>query len=627
LLYRTSASLLLHFLSVVVLGIAFALSQVVSARAEDQTPRILIIVESDSRLPFVQVLLRGIEAELGPDFTTRAEIYVEYLDMLRFNSPAELERSRSFLTARYRDIGLSAVGVLGVNALAFVAESRNAFAPGVPIIFGGFSDDVLARMLSQRHAAQDLSGIASLHDALPTLDLALQLQPDAPEIVVVAGSGDFDRRLWASVEGVVSGGYAGKPVRLLAEASAESYLAEARTLDPRSIVLLLTVNLDAEGRRFLPVQFATALAESSAAPVWSLYETQIGTGVVGGVVEDVTATGREIGAMLRTAAARAPLPQPVRATAVPILDWRALQRHGLDMALLPENAVVRFHEPTLWERYRVWFIAVSATVLAQTATILGLVFQRRRYNQAQALLDVERNQLIHVSRNLLLGQLSASLAHEINQPLAAIQANAEAGTRLAGRNPPDQEEIGAIFRDINDDVRRAGSTIASLRRLMIKGEVMMEPLDLNGIVKGTLSLVANELAVNGTKIHQTLAPGPMMVNGNGPQLQQVVLNLVLNASDAMAGLPEAERIVKVSTSALPDRGVSLTVEDGGPGIPVAKREAVFQPFFSEKSTGLGIGLSICRSIALAHAGTLAFADPLARGAKAVLNLPGTGGPA
>jgi signal transduction histidine kinase len=617
---------LLSALAIVLAGIAIALSLANVSRADDQRPRILIIVESDSRLPLARALLRGVETELGPEFTTRSEIYVEYLDMLRFNRPKELELNRAFLTERYGSIKLSAVAVLGVNALAFVIENRDAIAPGVPIVFGGFADAVLKKVISDGVISPDLSGVISTYDFRPTLDLALTLQPDAPEIVIISGSADSDRQLRAVTEKVVRERYGGKPVRLLPEASADAYLAEARSLDPNSIVLLLSVSLDAEGRRFLPVQFATALAEASAAPVWTFYETQVGSGPVGGVVEDLEATGREIGAMLRTAVAHSPLPAPIKMLAVPTVDWRAVQRHGLDLAALPENARVWFYEPTFWERNRVWIATVSTIVLAQTATILGLLFQRRRYFQAQASLETERSQLILVSRNLRLGQLSASLAHEINQPLAAIQANAEAGARIAGRSPPDVEEIGAIFRDINADVRRAGSTIASLRRLMVKGEVTMERLDLNQVVRATLLLVSNELESRGAKVQRALAPAPVMVNGNGPQLQQIVLNLVLNASEAMGKLPEADRVIQVSTARLPDGRALLTVEDAGPGIPPERREAVFQPFVSDKSTGLGIGLSICRSIALAHGGALAFVDPVLRGGKAVLTLPAIGEP-
>jgi signal transduction histidine kinase len=602
--------------------LASGIADVARAQDENPRPRLLFVVESDSRLPVVKALLAGIEAELGPEFTTRSEIYVEYLDLLRFNDPRELELNRTFLVERYKELGLDAVGVLGSNALSFVLDNREDIAPGVPIIYGAFGEVGLASALAGRNPAE-MSGVISPFDFHSTLDLALAVQPDAPEIVVVAGSANFDRQWRSAFQAEVNETYRDLPVRLLPEVTAEEYLAEARSLDPGAIVLLLSVNLDSEGRRFLPIEFAEALSAASAAPVWSLYETQIGKGIVGGTVEDLTATGREVGKMMRLAVAGSPLPEPVRVTAVPTVDWGAMRRHQLSFDLLPENHRILFYEPSLWEQYRLLILAISGVVAAQTVTIIGLMYQRRRYFRAQASLDSERSQLIHVSRNMRLGQLSASLAHEINQPLAAIQANAEAGTRIAGRTPPDLDEISAIFRDINDDVRRAGSTISNLRRLMVKGEVAMDRLDLNEIIEATLPLAQNELAANGTKVRQALSPNPVEVTGDGPQLQQIVLNLVLNASEAMDELAPGARTLRVTTATLPGGEATLTVEDAGPGVPPDQREEAFRPFISSKSTGLGVGLAICRSIAQAHGGSLAFVDPVGAGAKIVLTLPGT----
>ena len=599
---------------------ALGLAKRAEAQSDDQSPRVLFIVESDSRLPLVKALLAGVEAELGPEFTTRSEIYVEYLDMLRFNDPGELDLNRSFLVERYGGLGLDAVMVLGANATSYVVANREEIAPGAPIVYGGFGEAGMMTAISGQ-TLPDASGVISPLDLRSTLDLALTVQPEAPEIVVIAGSAKFDQQWRSAFTSVVTDSYRGLPVRFLPEATADDYLTEARALDPEAIVLLLSVNLDAEGRRFLPVQFAELLAEASTAPVWSLYETQIGKGIVGGNVEDLTSTGREIGKMLRTAVAGSPLPEPVRVKAVPTVDWRAMQRHGLNPGLLPEDIRILFYEPSLWEQYRVLLLSIAAVITAQTATILGLMFQRRRYLRTRESLETERLQLIHVSRNLRLGQLSASLAHEINQPLAAIQANSEAGSRLSVRTPPDLKEIGDIFHDITEDVRRAGSTIASLRRLMVKGEVTMERLDLNTIVRDTLPLVQNELATSGTKVRLTLLTDRVEVGGNGAQLQQIVLNLVLNASEAMDDLAEAERIVRVSTLAPGTGRVLLAVEDAGPGVAPEKREDAFRPFVSSKPGGLGVGLAICRSIAEAHGGSLAFADPDGTGARIVLSLP------
>jgi C4-dicarboxylate-specific signal transduction histidine kinase len=289
---------------------------------------------------------------------------------------------------------------------------------------------------------------------------------------------------------------------------------------------------------------------------------------------------------------------------------------------LPDDTRILYYEPTFWERYRLPIVIVTGIIGAQAVTIAGLIVQRRRLISSQASLASERAQLVHVSRNLRLGQLSAALAHEINQPLAAIQANADAGARLAARTPPDQREIVTIFGDIASDVGRAATIIANLRRLMVKGELTFTEVDLNEIVTATLALARNELAARGAQIRQNLAPERLIVRGNGPQLQQIVLNLAFNAAEAMADLPDASRIVRVTTARQPDGRRTLAFADAGPGLSPEARESVFRPFVTTKPTGLGVGLAICRNIAEAHGGTLAFTDPdPGGGARILLTLP------
>ena len=602
---------------------AFALLLLVigPALADEERPRILVIVESDSRLPFVQGLLRAIETSLGPEVTDRGELFIEYLDLLQFGSPDERALKRDFLAARYGDTALDAVAVLGPNALAFLIDNHDAIAPGIPIVYGALGQAALDQILGGRTESA-ASGVVNAFDIAATVRLALTVQPDAPEIVVLAGASEYDRQWRRIASDLLGERFKDVPVRFLAEGTAEAMLAEAGALDPDAVLLYLSVILDTEGNRFQPRRFAASLAAASRAPVWTIYDTVLGTGVVGGSVEDLEATGTAIAAMLYSAIMGDPLPAPQTIASAPAVDWRAMRRHDLDLDLLPDDTRILYYEPTFWERYRLPIVIVTGIIGAQAVTIAGLIVQRRRLISSQASLASERAQLVHVSRNLRLGQLSAALAHEINQPLAAIQANADAGARLAARTPPDQREIVTIFGDIASDVGRAATIITNLRRLMVKGELTFTEVDLNEIVTATLALARNELAARGAQIRQNLAPERLIVRGNGPQLQQIVLNLAFNAAEAMADLPDASRIVRVTTARQPDGRRTLAFADAGPGLSPEARESVFRPFVTTKPTGLGVGLAICRNIAEAHGGTLAFTDPdPGGGARILLTLP------
>jgi signal transduction histidine kinase len=595
-------------------------STVIPLAAQDaDRPRVLVIVESDSRLPHVQVMLDAMEDALGPEVTEDGEYFIEYLDLLRFGGEAERNILSDFLAARYGGTPLDAVAIIGPNALSFFIDNAARIAPGAPVVVGGIGRETLDRFTAA--PAAGLTGVVSDYDLLATLDIAMSAQPDATGITVVAGLAPFDLQWRDTATALLGDSYVGLPVRFLDASSGQSMLAEAAALDPNQIVLMLTVFVDGEGNRYIPAQFTTDLADVSPAPIWSVYPTYLGTGIAGGHVEDLDRTGRALAALLHDAIANRPLPPVQTIPGSPMVDWLAIERHGLDIADLPPDTEVLFYEPTLWERYRLPISLAVAIIAAQAVTIAALIINRRRLIQSQDTLASERAQLVHVSRNLRLGQLSAALAHEINQPLAAIQANADAGARLAVRTPPDSVEITAIFTDIASDVGRAAAIIANLRRLMVKGETAFDIVDLNEIVTATLSLASNELAAQGAQIRTDLAPDRLEVRGNGPQLQQIVLNLAFNAAEAMADLPEQDRVVRIQTARQTDGTMTLSVADVGPGVDADRRDEVFRPFVTSKPTGLGVGLAICRNIARAHGGTLEFTDSTGAGARIQLTLP------
>lgn len=585
----------------------------------NERPRVLTLVEADSRLPLGANIIAGMEEVLGIEFMTRGETYVEYLDMFRFDRPEQGMRLRELLLVRYSDKPPDLLVVLGRNALRFAIDNREALAPGAPIVFAAISEVDFASI----PFASDVTGIAVSYEPAATVQMARRLQPDAEQLVIVTGAGDYDRRWFAVSQKLFGDEYEDLAVRHLAAQPLEDILTEVAALDRRSIVLILTLAQDALGRRFIPREAVDLVATASGAPAYGVYDTYVGYGVVGGVVYSSRETGRAIGELIGDILDGGDLPPVSTLPTYPVTDWRMLERWEMDASLLPAGTRIEFHEPTIWQRYRTAIMIVAAIILAQTLTIGALILQSRRYHRARESLALEREQLVHVSRNLRLGQLSAALAHEINQPLAAILANAEAGSRFMRRDPPKHDDVSDIFDDISADVRRAGSIISGLRRLIVKGETQVETVDLNDIVRTTLALLANEFQAKGARVEPALTFDRLWVEVNAAQLQQIVLNLVLNAAEAVAGLPSEQRVVAVATRRLDKDAAELSVADRGPGVDADQREEVFRPFYSTKESGLGIGLAICRNIAIAHGGTLAFVDPVQEGvgARIVLTLP------
>jgi len=224
------------------------------------------------------------------------------------------------------------------------------------------------------------------------------------------------------------------------------------------------------------------------------------------------------------------------------------------------------------------------------------VTERKRAEQA-------RQELAHASRLVLAGELTAMVAHEINQPLGAILSNAETGEMLLQSPDPNLEEVREILADIRKDNRRASEAIRRIRDLLRKREMEMLPVNVNEVVADVLHLVSGDALLRRVHIERRLAPGALFVAGDKVHLQQVLLNLVLNGMDAMAAMPENRRLA-VCTGIADGGRIEITVADNGPGIPVDKLGRLFDLFFTTKTDGMGIGLAIARAIIDAHSGDI-----------------------
>ena len=222
--------------------------------------------------------------------------------------------------------------------------------------------------------------------------------------------------------------------------------------------------------------------------------------------------------------------------------------------------------------------------------------------QAEDKAQRQHEELAHLSHITTVSELSGSLAHELNQPLAIILTNAQAAQRLLAQQPPDLAEAREILADIVSEDQRAGEVIRRLRSLLKHGETSLQPLSINEVIEEVLRLTRSDLIGRGITLQRAFAVNLPQVFGDRIQLQQVLLNLILNACDAMAANPPAGRQLALTTTHHDDR-VRVSVSDNGSGLP-PDLERVFESFYTTKKQGLGLGLSICRSIITAHKGRL-----------------------
>jgi len=259
-------------------------------------------------------------------------------------------------------------------------------------------------------------------------------------------------------------------------------------------------------------------------------------------------------------------------------------------------------------------------LIAASVPLLLLAVALEERSRAEREAHEQRLQLTHLSRVAMLGEMSGGLAHELNQPLTAILSNAQAAEHLIANQTIDNNELREILRDIIAADQRAGEVIRRLRALFKRGETHLERLDANELVRETLTLAQGDLATRSIAPVLKLAPGALAIHGDRIQLEQVMLNLILNAAQAMAEHTAAERTLTVR-SAGNGSWVYLSFADRGPGFAPEMVEKLFEPFYTTKPLGLGLGLSISRSIVRAHGGRLWGASHAAHGASFHIALP------
>ena len=230
----------------------------------------------------------------------------------------------------------------------------------------------------------------------------------------------------------------------------------------------------------------------------------------------------------------------------------------------------------------------------------------------------------HLSRVALMGEMSASIAHELNQPLAGILSNAAAGQRFIDKGDVDLREIRELLGDIIADGRRASDVMRGIREMVKKEQVERRPVDLNEVVMDAVRMVSPDAVLRSCQVETSLDASLRAIEGDPVQLQQVLLNLVINAFDAMRDTPVPRRKVVIATQSNGDGAVCTSVRDYGAGISEEMRDRVFDPFFTTKNEGLGMGLAIVRSIVESHGGTITIENADGGGARFGFVLPANG---
>jgi signal transduction histidine kinase len=537
----------------------------------------------------------------------------------RFDDPGPeapfVDYLRSLYSAHSPDIVLS----IGAPAAKFVQKYRAQLFPETPMVL-----TAVEQRLVDHAGLTDKDTVVAVYNDFPGFFRSiLQVLPDTQTIAVVIGASPLEK-FWLDEVKTEAKPFENRVAFVwYADLSFEEILKRATALPPHTVLFWGLMSVDAAGVTHEGDLALRSLHAVANAPIFSFQEAFFGGETVGGPMHSVAASSEKtVNAAIRILGGEKPGDiriEPI-GFASPKYDWREIQRWGISESNLPRGSKVLFREPSIWERYSWQLALIASVILVQGVLISGMLQERRRRRLAEVESRQRLAELTHVNRYSTAGELTTSIAHELNQPLGSILTNTETAELMLKCSSPNLDEVSEILADIRRDDQRASEVIRRLRSVLKKTPFEVRDIDLNETVReaiGFMRALADRRAI---ALMYAPAATELQIRGDVVQLQQVVLNLIINAMDAISGVQVGKREIGVMTSRS-GAYAEIRISDTGPGMAAGDLKNVFNPFFTTKPQGMGMGLAIVRTIVEAHHGQISAENQLSGGALFTIRLP------
>ena len=575
----------------------------IGSAAAVEPRRVLMLHSLDLDIAPFSDFAEEFRQNLAKESPQPVDFYDTSLATVRYQEDVHEKLFVEYLLALFSGTKLDLVVTVGAPAATFAQRNRSRLFPSVPMILS-----IEERRIDRASLTVKDTVVSERIDFPAVISNILQVLPQTENIAVVIGNSPLEKYWLEEMRREFKPFESRIKFEWLNKMSLTEMRKRVAALPPRSAIFYVMVIVDADDVPHKQERVLAELRAEASAPIFGISDGFLGQGIVGGPLNSHQKLARlAAGVAVRVLRGETPadIATPPLAPELPVFDDRELRRWEISEARLPTGSIVRFREPSLWHRYGIQVITTLVVLLIQLGIIGWLLFERRGRRIAQSELRNRLHEVIHLERVAAVGAISASVAHELNQPLGAILLNAEAAELLLAANPIDRDRLKVILADIRQSDQRAGEIISHLRGLLRKqSEAELRIFDLNEVIRDALHILGPEARKKGIRIEAYSPQTPFTVKADQIHLEQVVLNLATNAMDAMEDNDPATRVMTLEASLVGDSDVEVSVCDRGPGVPNDKLAAIFETFYTTKQRGTGLGLSIVRTILETYGGKI-----------------------
>ena len=591
-----------YILNTFAAALLFSGTDVLAQEKSQDTKRVLALFIFKQGLPWPYYIEQSMRAALGTEAISNIKLNVEYADQTGF--PEKLYRSRVIDLYRYKysEQEMDLILVFGGDTVELMAEYGDIQSVATPVLLITTDQKSIERSRLKPNMRSMTWGV----DIAATGSLVQDLLPKTKNLFVITGTSQIDLNLKNLAVEELDEFDDRFTIHYLDDLAAEELLLKVAQLPGNSAILFLSYFRDANGETHVPRDFMSIISKNSNSPVFGMVDTYMGHGIVGGELLSAELLGRqyvEVTKKILQGDRLTDLKSPEIASHT-IFDWRQLERWSINEDRLPAGSIVRYRESSIWEDHKWDILGVTIIIISQTFALLGLLVQLRRRRQAEKEAQRLRDERARISRVLSMGEIAASLAHELNQPLSAIRSFAQAAQRFLNNDPSEPDEAGKALVGIVAGNRRAEEVIKRIRMALKKEPFERSRVEVTDITHEVIMLVQNMADEQNISLWCELAASLPPVYGDRIQLQQVLFNLIINGIEAISNVVGPPREIVVQALRLKPDAVTISVRDSGIGIDEKQGGLLFDAFYTTKREGMGIGLSISRSIIEDHGGRL-----------------------